>query len=75
MKLSDVELAEAFPSSKKEVKSGKLRTRLQDMVDQIGIGLRTRLYINLKTNIKILMMNLQYDRKTETRQWYNGGNK
>jgi len=36
MKLSDVELAEAFPSSKKDVKSGKIRTRLQDMVNQIG---------------------------------------
>ena len=35
MKLSDAELAEAFPTNKKEIKSGKLRTRFQDMVNQI----------------------------------------
>jgi len=36
MKLSDVELAEAFPSSKKDIKSGKMRKRLGDMVNQIS---------------------------------------
>ena len=35
LKLSDDELAEAFPSSKKDIKSGKLRTRLQDMINNI----------------------------------------
>lgn len=36
MKLSDEELAEAFPASKKEIKSGKLRSRLQDMINNIN---------------------------------------
>ncbi|TXG86645.1 MAG: hypothetical protein E6R13_00265 [Spirochaetes bacterium] len=35
LKLSDDELAEAFPSSKKDIKSGKLRTRFQDMINNI----------------------------------------
>jgi hypothetical protein len=69
MKLSDVELAEAFPSSKKEVKSGKLRTRLQDMVDQID-RTETR-YNKLKDKYQNPHDESQYDRKTETRQWYN----
>ena len=36
MKLSDEELADAFPSDKKDIKSGKLRERFQSMIDQIG---------------------------------------
>ena len=36
MKLSDEELAEAFPTSKKDIKSGKTRERFQDMIGQIG---------------------------------------
>jgi alkylated DNA repair dioxygenase AlkB len=35
MQLSDEELGEAFESDKKDIKSGKLRARLQDMVNQI----------------------------------------
>jgi len=36
MKLSDEELADAFPSDKKDIKSGKLRERFQSMINQIG---------------------------------------
>ncbi len=36
MNLSDEELAEAFPSTKKDIKNGKLRHRLQKMINQIG---------------------------------------
>ena len=35
MKLSDEELGQAFPTNKAQVKSGKLRSRFQDMVNQI----------------------------------------
>ena len=35
MKLSDEELADAFPSDKKDIKSGKLRERFQSMINQI----------------------------------------
>ena len=35
MKMSDQDLAEAFPSSKSEIKNGKIRERLQSMVNQI----------------------------------------
>ena len=35
LKLSDKELAEAFPSSKQDIKSGKIRTRIQDMINNI----------------------------------------
>jgi len=34
--LSDGELAEGFPTSKKDIKSGKTRERFQDMIGQIG---------------------------------------
>jgi hypothetical protein len=35
MKMSDEDLATAFPSSKKDIKNGKIRERLQSMVNQI----------------------------------------
>ena len=35
MKMSDQDLAEAFPSSKADVKNGKIRERLQSMINQI----------------------------------------
>ena len=35
LKLTDDELAEAFPSFKADIKSGKLRTRLQDMISKV----------------------------------------
>lgn len=35
LNLSDTELAEAFPASKKEIKSGKLRQRIEKMLTQI----------------------------------------
>jgi hypothetical protein len=35
MNLSDEELGQAFPTNKAQVKSGKLRSRFQDMVNQI----------------------------------------
>jgi hypothetical protein len=36
LSLTDEELAEAFPSTKKDIKNGKLRYRLQKMITQIG---------------------------------------
>ena len=36
MKMSDQDLAEAFPSSKADIRNGKIRERLQSMVNQIG---------------------------------------
>jgi hypothetical protein len=35
LKLTDVELIEAFPSFKADIKSGKIRTRLQDMITKV----------------------------------------
>lgn len=35
MKMSDEDLATAFPSSKKDIKNGKIRERLQSLVNQI----------------------------------------
>ena len=35
IKLTDEELAEAFPSEAKDIKNGKIRSRLQDLVNQI----------------------------------------
>jgi len=35
--LDDASLAQAFPSEKQQVKSGKLRKRFTDMIDQVGI--------------------------------------
>lgn len=37
MKMSDEDLATAFPASKKEIKNGKIRERLQGLVNQIDV--------------------------------------
>jgi len=45
LKMTDQELAEAFPTAKSEVKSGKLRQRMQDMISKID-ELEESYYVN-----------------------------
>ena len=67
MKLSDVELAEAFPSSKKDIKSGKIRTRLQDMVNKISQMEDN--YSELKDEFPNPFDESAFDKKTQGREY------
>jgi len=67
LKMTDAELAQAFPSSKADVKSGKIRSRLEKFITQIDKAEAD--YIRRKDDNKNPFDPSQFNKETEKRQY------